>query len=127
MSGQANGMDTTEIRTQTDFDDGNTQTDEEVGQEVAPLVSPGDRHRGDVGDVVQATVDDEGRAANTETGRDVEAGRCTSSGQSCSKLCRKTARRLTDIAPYGSDVPCMLVPQYGIYEVDEVDGNNVAG
>ena len=43
-----------EIRTQADLDDRDSQTDEEVGQEVAPLVSPGDRHRGDVGDVVEA-------------------------------------------------------------------------
>ena len=48
-----------EIRTQADLDDRDSQTDEEVGQEVAPLVSPGDRHRGDVGDVVEAAVDDQ--------------------------------------------------------------------
>ena len=81
-----------EIRTQADLDDRDSQTDEEVGQEVAPLVSPGDRHRGDVGDVVEAAVDDERRAADTETRRDVEAGRCEGSGQSRARLHQKAAR-----------------------------------
>ena len=81
-----------EIRTQADLDDRDSQTDEEIGQEVAPLVSPSDRHRGDVGDVVEAAVDDERRAADTETRRDVEAGRCEDSGQSRARLYQKAAR-----------------------------------
>ncbi len=51
--------------TQGNTDDRNSKTDQKVSQKIAPLVSAAHGHRGDVGDVVEATVDDKGRAADT--------------------------------------------------------------
>ena len=62
-------------RTETDPDDGNPKTDGEVGQDVTPFVRARDRHCGDVGDVVEAAVDDERRATDTDACTDNETNR----------------------------------------------------
>ena len=71
--------------TETDPDDGNPKTDGEVGQDVTPFVRARDRHCGDVGDVVEAAVDDEGRAADTKARADGKTARWVSSGQPLSR------------------------------------------
>ena len=59
-------------------ENGDTESNQEVGQDVTSLVRAGDRDRRDIGYVVQAAVNDEGRGANPNRRADVEANDCVS-------------------------------------------------
>ena len=56
------------VLTKYNRDDGDTETNKEVGDNVATLVCASDRHRGHCSDVIEATVDDK-RGADNPNGR----------------------------------------------------------
>ena len=109
------------LRTDGNRQNGDAHANREVGDDVATLVRLRDGHRGDVRDVVQAAVDDQRCAADSDAGPDVEARRCNGATVNIPRLVHSTGP-LTYVAPHWGPINGVVAPDDSVDELEQTLG-----